>query len=755
MSLTSYRAALPRTVGMEHPNGCSSRFLKHLRNATAALSACRQRLPPSWFGMKPRLSLWKVLACALLSAPGVMTTQAQHVPAEIRNELRKSTVWVRTANDGDYGTGTGFVIRKDGDDVYIATNHHVTDAQRHGQEVDIKRTRYRVLFAGEDPNGETYRADLIAADAEHDLAILKLKRADAPEPFNLYSEKPLEETLPVTVLGFPSGDRDITINNGQISGFKNDIIGGMRRIKVFCKVDPGNSGGPLVDAEGNLLGVIVEKDPKLDNVGYAIPAYELHEMLKGRLGNFEVRQEGESGDYTVQVRADVLDPYGKLKSAKLHYITGADLKPEQLSKHVGSDGLRWSLFSKEMKAVPVSIRDDKASMTVNVPGEFGEFCFIQLSYQREGMAQSVSRPLPIILGGSGDLEEGEDGESKKSRPGRRALPRAPQKSILGERVAIRDFRANEWLIDSGEIIPNVDWDENGLYVFMVTKEGVVRKIDPFRNQIDLEIDLELSAQWAVLSGEGVLVLTKDQQLWIVDDRDLKVRRVIREIPGVMHVASCRKSFYAFCVVGDGTTLEVYDLVDGAKTQTFQASDFSLPKDAASGASALKRFNHLTMGPYGRFLYAESDGAIYRFMVTDDELTLEEATPKIGKNPSGIVVSEDGLYVSLLDDEGNHSLPELSIQPFGVYVYKMNDFSQPLAAVDGGQPTPYLEREDSSRSIFGTVKNSPLVRFDLEGTKVREFPELEGEFAKQILVYPKRPGFLLVLTDAKAYVLKQL
>ena len=77
------------------------------------------------------------------------------------------------------------------------------------------------------------------------------------------------------------------------------------------------------------------------------------------------------------------------------------------------------------------------------------------------------------------------------------------------------------------------------------------------------------------------------------------------------------------------------------------------------------------------------------------------------------------------------------------------------AADGGQPTGFLVREDASKSIFGTVKNAPLVQFDLEGTLVREFPELEGELASQILIYPLKPGFLVVLTDTKTYVMKQL
>src|SRR5690606_22453387 len=97
---------------------------------------------------------------------------------------------------------------------------------------------------------------------------------------------------PVTVFGYPLGDPSITINTAQLSSFAHNDMGAMVRLKVFGKVDPGNSGGPVVDMDGAVVGVTVEKDRRADNIGYAIPAFELHELLRGRLGNFHVDQEG-------------------------------------------------------------------------------------------------------------------------------------------------------------------------------------------------------------------------------------------------------------------------------------------------------------------------------------------------------------------------------------------------------------------------------------------------------------------------------
>ena len=524
----------------------------------------------------------------------------------------------------------------------------------------------------------------------------------------------------------------------------------MRRLKLFAKVDPGNSGGPLVDNEGSIIGVIVEKDRRSDRIGYAIPAFELHELIRGRLGNLEVVQEGGPNAFDVKVTAEVLDPMDKLKDVALYYIVRDDFDPKKVRESVSDNGAKWRLLSHEMKRVPVTLDGDKVEINFSVEGEAGKKCVFQLVHKREGEPGWTTQPFLTILGG---YFEGEGLETAKADPF--PLPSTPEGSIRGDRVTVRGFRAHEWQLGESPIIPNMMWDEHSLFVYMTSENGVVRKVDPFRNKVDIQVDLRAPVDWSVLSGEGLLVLTKDNKLWIVDDRTLKVRRVIEKIDGVSHVTSARNSFYAFCVTGGGRTLEVYDLVEAEKTQTYQATEFALPEGSPEGASPLKRFDLATMSVDGRFLFCESEGALHRFRVQDDELVYDQAGPRIARRPERIQISEDSAYVSLLDKEGNREQGGVPINSFGIYVYNTDDLAVPEMAIDPSQPTPFLVREDASRSLYGTIKNAPLAQFDLEGTLVREFPELEGEFATQILTYPLRPGFLLILTDKKTYVLKQI
>ncbi len=709
-----------------------------------------------------KFALLRTLCVLLLSLAFGSSASAQKLSSKIREQLEASTVYIKTKNDEDGGTGSGFVVKTIGNVAYIATNNHVIDPEHGGRaEVNEARTRLKVVFHGEDRDAEPVRADLVATDPAHDLAILRVLKKDPPPAFDLFSKQPLEETQDVTVFGFPLGDTEITINNGQVSGFRHNDLGAMVRIKFFAKVDPGNSGGPIVDSDGALVGVTVEKDRRSEEIGYAIPAFELHEIMRGRLGNFEVKQEGGPGTWDFKFSADRQDPLKKLKSATLHLGLEKDISKEAIKAAVKKDGQEWSLLSDKMKEIEIDLTEDEITKRFPVTGEPGSKCYLQLSYKRDGEPSGISEPIELILGDNNPLrkpkggEEDEDpkeDEDDKDR-GKYPLPRELAERIVGKRVPMSGFKANEWNLDAPDIIPNMMWDKDNIFIYVVDRNGTVRKVDVFRNQVDLQLDLKIDCVWSVLSGEGLVLLTKSGELWIVDERNLKVRNVIEKIPGISRVTTGRTSFYGFCVTDDRQAITVFDLIDGEKVQHYNAADFTLPDGSGDKAESVKEFNFLTMTSDGRYLLCESGGALHRFSVTDDELTYEQAGNPIANKAEGLFISVDDLYVSLTDLEGNRKQGSIPIKTAGIYVFNLEDLLIPEVAVDGGQPTPLVVREDNSKTIFGTVKNSPLVRFDLSGTKTREFPELEGEFAKQILVYPRRGGFTITLTDEKIYVIK--
>lgn len=157
--------------------------------------------------------------------------------------------------------GTGFAISSNG---YIVTNYHVV---RGADSVYVQNS-----------NG-SYKAKSFYSDPVNDIAILKI------------SDKRFESlpTLPYTIkrgtsgvgesvftLGFPKDD--IVLGDGYVSS-RNGINGDTLAYQVAIPVNPGNSGGPLLDNSGNVVGIINGKENKTDGATFAVKSKYIMEAL--------------------------------------------------------------------------------------------------------------------------------------------------------------------------------------------------------------------------------------------------------------------------------------------------------------------------------------------------------------------------------------------------------------------------------------------------------------------------------------------
>lgn len=151
-------------------------------------------------------------------------------------------------------SASGFIITQDG---YVLTNNHVVKDAR---KVKVKIEAGLLL------------AKVCATDPNNDMAILKIEGNFAPVEFSPLASAKLGET--VFTVGFPLPDLQgcsPKVTKGVISslkGFKDDI----RRYQIDAAVQPGNSGGPLTDECGRIVGIIASKlkVPEAENVNYAI-----------------------------------------------------------------------------------------------------------------------------------------------------------------------------------------------------------------------------------------------------------------------------------------------------------------------------------------------------------------------------------------------------------------------------------------------------------------------------------------------------
>lgn len=181
-----------------------------------------------------------------------------------------------------HSTGTGFVVNKKG---HVLTNAHVVEA--------CTELRARM------PGDAAAPIELVAKDARNDLAVLKLQAAPARTAV-FRDGQPVRQGDGVVVYGYPlSGalatDGNVTTGNvSALAGMANDS----RMLQITAPVQLGNSGGPLVDMSGNIVGVIVSKLNALafaatagdipQNVSFAIKASVVREFLDANSVDYQV-----------------------------------------------------------------------------------------------------------------------------------------------------------------------------------------------------------------------------------------------------------------------------------------------------------------------------------------------------------------------------------------------------------------------------------------------------------------------------------
>ncbi|WP_223877704.1 S1C family serine protease [Histidinibacterium aquaticum] len=187
--------------------------------------------------------------------------------------------WTRRSYEQPAGSGSGFLWDDRG---HIVTNDHVVGG----------RSTATVALA----DGRSVEARLVGRDAAHDLAVLRIRAEDLPEPLQVGRSRDLEVGQGVLAIGNPFG-LDWTLTTGIVSALDRELPSRTGRtirglIQTDAAINPGNSGGPLLDSAGRLIGVntaIYSPSGASAGIGFAVPVGTVRRV---------VPQLIESGRYT-------------------------------------------------------------------------------------------------------------------------------------------------------------------------------------------------------------------------------------------------------------------------------------------------------------------------------------------------------------------------------------------------------------------------------------------------------------------------
>ena len=192
------------------------------------------------------------------------------------------------------GNGSGFFVGKK----VIATNYHVVDG---ANEINV------LVQTASDV--KTFSTKVLCVDKTNDLALLMIDDKEFENistlPYNIY-QRTIDVGSSIFTMGYPMAQTmgsEIKVTDGIISS-KTGYEGQISAYQISAPIQPGNSGGPMFDKEGNLVGITSAGITGADNVAYAIKSSYLYQLMDAAPINIEdiTDKSPKQNNFTEQIK---------------------------------------------------------------------------------------------------------------------------------------------------------------------------------------------------------------------------------------------------------------------------------------------------------------------------------------------------------------------------------------------------------------------------------------------------------------------
>lgn len=278
--------------------------------------------------------------------------------------------------------GTGMIVTKDG---YVLTNKHVVDGAN----------SIKVVL----DSGEAYdKVTLVGTDPLNDVAFLKINDVDNLPTVTLGDSKTITAGQQVIAIGNALGQYQNTVTEGIVSGtgrsltaYASDYSSAENlsdMIQTDAAINAGNSGGPLVNAAGQVIGINTATSSDADGIGFAIPISSVKGMLNNITKNNSAKRS-YMGIYYVNVTPDIATTYN------LPITYGAYISNNGGTKAVIKDGpgdlagLKDGDIITKINGISVG----KAGTVSTLIGEYMPGDTIQVTILRDGNEKNLNLTL--------------------------------------------------------------------------------------------------------------------------------------------------------------------------------------------------------------------------------------------------------------------------------------------------------------------------------------------------------------------------
>lgn len=269
--------------------------------------------------------------------------------------------------------GTGIIVSSDG---YILTNKHVIDGASKINVITDDGTRYAEV-------------SVVATDPLNDVAYLKVNNASDLQTATLGDSKTITVGQQVIAIGNTLGQYQNTVTSGIVSGLDRSVTATdssysnsetlTDMIQTDTSINAGNSGGPLVNAAGEVIGINTAVSSDGENVGFAIPISSIKGMLN------QVLEKGSAkraylGVYSVSITPDIASEYELPTKAGAYIYSSSKYSAVSKDSPAAKAGLKEKDIITAVNGVNIGTKGSLLSLI----GEYKPDDTVQLTILREG-----------------------------------------------------------------------------------------------------------------------------------------------------------------------------------------------------------------------------------------------------------------------------------------------------------------------------------------------------------------------------------
>ena len=312
--------------------------------------------------------------------------------AEVVNKVAESVVSIVTSmkttsyfgqSYNSSAAGTGIIVSSDG---YILTNKHVIEGA----------TNISVVLN----DGTTYKdVEVAAVDSLNDVAFLKIKGVSDLKAAEIGDSKTITVGQQVVAIGNALGEYQNSVTSGVISGTgrtltATDSTGTMSEklsdmIQTDAAINSGNSGGPLINAAGQVIGINTATSTSAENMGFAIPIAAVKGMLAQLIETGSAKR-AYIGVYGVEITADTAKTYNLPVTSGV-YLYSQDGKYSAIISGAPAD--KAGLKDKDIITAVNGVKIGSSGSLSTLIGEYKPGDTVQLTVIRNGSEIAVNVTL--------------------------------------------------------------------------------------------------------------------------------------------------------------------------------------------------------------------------------------------------------------------------------------------------------------------------------------------------------------------------